>query len=241
MLPKPSLVLQAMLLPDDFSEQCAEEIKRSYIYLAQPITSELAEGEREDGNIMRLSIRLMKPYWNPQDPAAEELWRESFMPWLTNATRNISTAMHNYNTVLHPLGCHNISYAWADYDFAPHALLRVKVNEDNRITDEAPALCDKARTLLNEGVFGDDVSLIYLPSKASLAAQAEEARKAAEAAQAASANAADEDAAAPGDVNAAEPDAHDASDAPRASIDYSIWGIQRADGTVEEFDSRSSS
>lgn len=171
MLPKPSLVLQVRLRPEEYSDTAAAEIKRSYMYLAQSVVSELDEGERAEGNLMRLNVRLMKPFWDASDPAAEQLWRASFMPWLVNATRNMSTAMHNYNTVLHPLGAGNVTYQWADFDFTPHAVLRLKVDDENRIPSEAPALCDKVRTLAAEGVFDENVARIRIPSRASLAAQ----------------------------------------------------------------------
>lgn len=171
MLPKPSLVLQVRLRPEEYSDTAAAEIRRSYMYLAQSVVSELDEGERAEGNLMRLNVRLMKPFWDASDPAAEQLWRASFMPWLVNATRNMSTAMHNYNTVLHPLGAGNVTYQWADFDFAPHAVLRLKVDDENRIPSEAPALCDKVRTLAAEGVFDENVARIRIPSRASLAAQ----------------------------------------------------------------------
>lgn len=171
MLPKPSLVLQVRLRPEEYSDTAAAEIKRSYMYLAQSVVSELDEGECAEGNLMRLNVRLMKPFWDASDPAAEQLWRASFMPWLVNATRNMSTAMHNYNTVLHPLGAGNVTYQWADFDFAPHAVLRLKVDDENRIPSEAPAPCDKVRTLAAEGVFDENVARIRIPSRASLAAQ----------------------------------------------------------------------
>lgn len=171
MLPKPSLVLQVRLRPEEYSDTAAAEIKRSYMYLAQSVVSELDEGERAEGNLMRLNVRLMKPFWDASDPAAEQLWRASFMPWLVNATRNMSTAMHNYNTVLHPLGAGNVTYQWADFDFAPHAVLRLKVDDENRIPSEASALCDKVRTLAAEGVFDENVARIRIPSRASIAAQ----------------------------------------------------------------------
>ena len=108
MLPKPSLVLQVRLRPEEYSDTAAAEIKRSYMYLAQSVVSELDEGERAEGNLMRLNVRLMKPFWDASDPAAEQLWRASFMPWLVNATRNMSTAMHNYNTLPAPRGCSTV-------------------------------------------------------------------------------------------------------------------------------------
>lgn len=287
MLPKPSLVLQVKLSPEEYSEAAAAEIKRSYMYLAQSLVAELDEDERAEGNLMRLNVRLMKPFWDPSDPEAETLWQASFMPWLANAARSMSTAMHNYNTVLHPLGAGNVTYQWADFDFAPHAVLRLKVDDENRIPSEAPAFCDKVRTLAAEGAFGENVACIRIPSRASIAAQKaafeeEQARyRAALAAQGGTAEGENVDAALTGadgvsvepaneadeiaeivesteaaeavqvaeaadaveSAETAESDAateasEDALAEPVFNLDYSIWGIEYADGTVVEFDSR---
>ncbi|MEC4183565.1 hypothetical protein VJ918_01965 [Adlercreutzia sp. R21] len=284
MLPKPSLVLQVKLLPEDYSEAQAAEIKRSYMYLAQSVVSELPEDERAEGNLMRLNVRLMKPYWNPADDGAQKLWGESFMPWLANAVRNMSTAMHNFNTVLHPLGSGNVAYEWADFDFAPNAVLRVKMDEENRIPSAAPAFCDKVRSLCAEGVLGEDVVRVRIPSLASLEAQKaayeeelrqfREARAAEEAVACALDADADPEAVADatefeapadaesaaeaveavmdwGDAGADEVATDEAEPAPAAdepvataasepvfTLDYAIWGIEKADGTVVELDSR---
>lgn len=263
MLPKPSLVLQVRLNPEDFSEAQAAEIKRSYMYLAQSLVSELGEDELGEGNLMRLNVRLMKPFWNPAEEGADELWHLSFMPWLANATRNMSTAMHNYNTVLHPIGAGNVTYEWADFDFAPHAILRLKVDDENRIPAAAPKLCDRVRELAAVGAFDEDVALIRIPSRASIAAQeeafAEELRRyrealaayeAAEAEMAASADGAEaSDAATPAEPAEAEMaaesggaevpgEAAGAPSEPVFELDYAVWGLEHADGTVVEFDSR---
>lgn len=287
MLPKPSLVLQVKLSPEEYSEAAAAEIKRNYMYLAQSLVAELDEDERAEGNLMRLNVRLMKPFWDPSDPEAETLWQASFMPWLANAARNMSTAMHNYNTVLHPLGAGNVTYQWADFDFAPHTVLRLKVDDENRIPSEAPAFCDKVRTLAAEGAFGENVARIRIPSRASIAAQKaafeeEQARyRAALAAQGGTAEGENVDAALTGadgvsvepaneadeiaeivesteaaeavqvveaadaveSAETAESDAateasEDALAEPVFNLDYSIWGIEYADGIVVEFDSR---
>lgn len=244
MLPKPSLVLQVKLQPDHYSEAAAAEIKRSYMYLAQSLVSALDPSESSEGNVMRMSIRLMRPYWDPADAAAEELWQESFMPWLVNVTRNLSTAMHNFNTVMHPAGSGNVDYTWGDFDFGPHGIFRVRLDDENRLPAEAPSLLDKGRRLAAAGAFEGKVILIRLPSRASEAAQ----REAFDAAQAAyeQERAAWEQARAAYDERVAEnpdddtlPDPGPAPIAPIFALDYGTWGIERADGTVEELDSRS--
>ena len=237
MLPKPSLVLQVRLRPEEYSDTAAAEIKRSYMYLAQSVVSELDEGERAEGNLMRLNVRLMKPFWDASDPAAEQLWRASFMPWLVNATRNMSTAMHNYNTVLHPLGAGNVTYQWADFDFAPHAVLRLKVDDENRIPSEAPALCDKVRTLAAEGVFDENVARIRIPSRASIAAQEaafEEEQACYRAALAAQNEAAEDEAAVPAETAAEGEGSFEADEAAVVTEDIEELGIAQPSDLADD-------
>lgn len=240
MLPKPSLVLQAKLQPEEYSEAAAAEIKRSYMYLAQSLVSAHDKDNADEGNVMRLSIRLMRPYWDPADDGAEELWQASFMPWLTNITRNLSTAMHNFNTVMHPLGSGNVTYTWADFDFGPHGIFRVKIDDENRIPADAPTLMDRARRLAAAGTFEEDVALVRMPSTTSEEAQ----RQAFEAALASYQQecAAWEQARAAAEAstdNAEVPDPGPAPVEPVFTRDYTTWGIEYADGTVKEFDSTS--
>ena len=284
MLVRPSLVLQIMLKPEEYSEEAVEELKRSYIYLAQSIVSQADGRDAGEGNVMRLSIRLMRPYWDMGDPKAQELWEGVMPQWLRNVTRNVSTAMHNYNTVQHPAGVRNVVYDWVDFEFGRDALIRVKVDAENRIPQAMPDICDKVRALLNEGAFGDrEVALIRVPSWASyesqlaVAAEETQARCAIEAQEAADgvsgvagvaaaavpsedtpadAVAAGENAGGAFDLNSGIVadaalgeigDAHQSGEmnrgfeyaAPSFNVNLDVWGIEYADGTIEEFDSRS--
>lgn len=262
MLVRPSLVLQVKLLPEDYSDDTAEEIKRCCIYQAQALVSELAEDECSDGNVMRLSIRLMRPYWDASDPKAQELWDGVMPQWLRNMTRNISNIMHNYNTVRHPGDADNIEYNWVDFEFGAHALLRIKVDGENRITPQAPELAQTARRLANEGAFGDgEVALIRIPSAVSYERQlqvalaaaaegvdaetAEEAAGLVRVAELADVECTVESAVASGGAIDAETvemtgevvdNALSTGTSPCFDIDFSVWGIEYVDGRVVEFD-----
>lgn len=278
MLPKPSLVLQVRLVPEDYTEEAAAEIKRSYMFMAQSLVAPAAEEEVAEGNLMRMSIRLMRPYWDPRDAAAEELWRRSFMPWLANLTHNLSTAMRNFNRVLHPVGSGNVTYEWADLDFGPQGVFRLKMGDDNQLPSELPQIADRARALSAAGAFGDDVVLVRVPSQASVTAQREayaaaladyeRAKEAWEQARATAATApvadgsdADfsraaedlvaaevpagatpdalaADAVEAHNAGAAAPDLGPAPVRPVFTMDYGVWGVERADGTVTELDSQ---
>lgn len=249
MFMRPSLVLQINLKPEDYTQETVEELKRSYIYLAQSIISCSQGAQAAEGNIMRLSIRLMRPYWDAGDPKARELWDGVMPRWLDNVTRNMSTAMHNYNTVEHPAGAGDVIYDWADYEFGANALVRVKVDAENRITEEMPVICERVRELMNRGAFGSkQVALVRVPSIASYDAQlavAVEAQKALIAQEAAEAlgetpTVKAEEAIAEAVAEDAAPQSPAAIEEPPVTfdIDYTVWGIEYEDGSIEEFDSR---
>lgn len=255
MLVRPSLVLQVELLPEEYSEDAAAEVKRSYMHMAQSLVKEAPEADCDDANLMRLCIRLMRPYWNENDPDEQSLWEGSMRRWLQNITRNISTDMHNFNTVMHPPGTGNIVYNWADFEFDDNAVFRVKVDADNRIDSAIPQVIEKARSLLSAGAFGDgEIARIRIPSLASYQSQLQAAQEAQEAQQDAPAEdgtetehaeeqEVSEEASEPA-TDSAEEDGEveeiEESDAtPRFDIDFSVWGIEYADGSIHEFDSES--
>ena len=168
---RPSLIIQANLLPDDYNETAEKEFKRSYIYMAQSIVKPLEEDKLQDGNVMRLCIRLMKPYWDSKNEKANELWEGVMPQWLGNVTYNINNAMVKFNQVIHPFGCGKLHFSWLDFEFDKNALLRVKAQDDN-IPENMPQLIEKARACFNDGSFGDaEVAMVRMPSRASYEAQ----------------------------------------------------------------------
>ena len=321
---RPSLVLQAMLVPEENTVDTAKEIKRSYMHIAQSIVREQPPEEVEEGNVMQFRIRMMKPYWDTSDPAACELWDAVMPHWLKNQTKNVSTAMHNFNTMRHTPGAQNVTYTWADFEFNDNALLRVRMDDDNTVGADIPSIAELVRRLMGAKAFGEgEIARVRIPSRESIAAQeaayaelkaeveaaraAAEAARAAAEAEAAAAEAAEateateatlparavvedvpasvaedaavaraaeafryshadlfaEVAAAEGDIDedavstaevmideaaaetaALEPELETASEEPVVPVlppfklDFSIWGIEYADGTVAEFDSR---
>ncbi|ACV22709.1 Uncharacterised protein [Slackia heliotrinireducens] len=258
-LVRPSTIIQIMLMPEDYRDGVDVELKRSYIHLAQAIVSELPEDARDDGSIMRLSARLMKPFWDTDDPAACELWNVSMMRWLRNTTRIMSNDMKQYNECAHPGGLPAINYSYVDFDFGRgKGVFRIKLLDENQIPENAPHMVSKGRELLNDQAFGDaDIVLVRMPSKASYtrqleafaeetAAYEEEKRRreqlAAEAEDMQAEHA--QDPSASGDRLAVDGGDADAASEPEPlvkpefTLDYSVWGIEYADGTVLEFDAK---
>lgn len=169
---RPSLVLQAALKPADFTADNAKEIKRSYLFIAQSAVKEQEPEDAAEGNVMQLRIRMMKPYWDTADAAANELWDAVMPKWLRNQMVNVTTAMRQFNTVHHTGAATNLAYDWVDMEFNDHALIRVKTNEDNTVSADVASIASRVRRLMGEGAFGEEKpQVIRVPSRASIAAQ----------------------------------------------------------------------
>ena len=234
-LPRPSLVLQAYLKPQLCTDPMEKEFKRSFMVVAQSVVHQLPEDEAQQGNVLRLSIRMHRPYWDAQNPEAQTLWDGSVHKWLVNLVRNLNNTMKTYNQVLHPLGAGNIEFSFVEFEFDQHILARIAL-EDNQLPASTVELLENLRRLMAEGVISGDagqVASVCMPSRQALQeleealAQAPEeisrlreaARQAEEAAHAAG----------------EEPPEPQVFEMPEIPLDYSRWGICYADGTVEEF------
>ncbi len=221
-LPRPSIVIKAFLAPEICTEVMEKEFKRSYMIIAQSIVAPLPEDELDQGNVIRLCVRMYRPYWDASDPSAQELWAGSVRDWLINLVRNLNNTLKTYNRVLHPAGAGNIDFAFAELEFGDNVVVRFAL-EDNQLPGDAAAMVDDLRALMAEGAFGEgEVEEVAIPSAESLAARQtalDEAKAAAEAA-------------------AAEEGAEDGegkevvSDIP---LDLGIWGVSFADGTTTEY------
>lgn len=227
-LVRPSLILKMDLDENVYSDEAVSEIKRSYSYVAPAVVAahETAGGPSE--NVMRFAVKLHKPYWDKNDPAADELWQGVMPKWLRNMFYKVSSTIVAANNTRAREGRPPLAYDWVELEFGSDALIALKTRADSSIPEEAVGLVEQVRDLMTAGAFGDAPACVRVPSRASLEAQRAAALAAAQAeAEAEGDPAVEEDAA-----SEAAPEAA----APAFEVDYAVWGIERADGSVEEFD-----
>lgn len=263
---RPSLILQMNLDERLNSDDAVPEIKRSYSYVAPSVVAfhEPADEARVE-NVMRYMVKLHRPYWDKNDPAAEELWQGVMPKWLHNMFAKVSNTITASNKVHAKAGEPGTTYAWMEVEFGENALLAIKTTSDSAMPEEGVAFVERAREALVDGAFGGGVACVRIPSRESYEAQLAKAQEAdAEAAaQAADAEAtpdapagveADEDGSVPVDAPAeADESASVASEGadegaaeeaerfvepvlPAFDVDYTIWGIEYADGSARAFD-----
>lgn len=95
---KPAMVLQMDLDSRVYNEELVAELKRSYAYIAAPlvICHEVAS-EAEANNIVRIVVKIRKPYWHVQDEVSNELWNNTMLPWFSNVFAKLSVALPAFN------------------------------------------------------------------------------------------------------------------------------------------------
>ena len=254
---RPSLILRMDLDERLFNDECVSDIKRSYSYVSPSLVQahKPVDGQRPE-NVMRFMIKLHRAYWDKSDEAAQQLWEGVMPKWLHNMFSKVSNTIIAANNVRAENGQPAFPYHWLELEFGDNALIAVKTGSDSSFPADGVDMVERVRDLMNAGALGQGIACVRIPSRASYEAQlaAAEQVQAEAAEQGESAGQQDERAV---DVAAAAEgeavvvadqvaDVADVADAaeptfampelPAFNVDYGIWGIEYADGTVREFD-----
>lgn len=272
---RPSLILNVDIDERDFDDEIVADIKRSYSYVApSQIKPADAPVDTDDvvwpvANKMTLTVRMHRPYWEKDDPEAQELWEAVMPKWLHNMFAKVSNTITASNKIRREKGRPTLDFPWTGINFIDKMDVTVKAPEDSSIPDSTIDLIEDLREIAATGAFGEGAVAVCIPSKESYDAQyaaayaeakakaeaeAAAAREAAEAEMAAAAMAEAEgfeEIGATGDgteeLVAAEEVAESADDAavaeeklvvvPEFDVDYTLWSVTFADGTVKTYDS----
>lgn len=210
----PSLIEKISLDERQANQAVIDDLKRSYPYVG-PVTVTKHAATDPACNVMRLIVRMGKPYWSSADPQGDEMW-QAVSTWLDAKLYKVGSTMANFNKSRAEKGQQTVDYGRVELDMKPY--LFSMALPTTGVLPEAEDLAARFRELLNQGAFEGTVTRVEMPSAASWAAQyaaAEEAAKekaaaeaaAAEAAKAEEESAAEETAAPEGDAaaEAAEP------------------------------------
>ena len=256
----PSLIEKISLDERQANQAVIDDLKRSYPYVG-PVTVTKHAATDPACNVMRLIVRMGKPYWSSADPQGDEMW-QAVSTWLDAKLYKVGSTMANFNKSRAEKGQQTVDYGRVELDMKPY-LFSMALPTTGALP-EAEDLVARVRELLNQGT----VVRVEMPSAASWAAQyaaAEEAAKEKAAAEAAAAevakaeeeSAAEETAAPEGDAAAeaaevaegeapaeagetAEPETPAEPAAPQVvieAVDYRLWDVVFEDGAVRTLDS----
>lgn len=112
--------------------------------------------------IMRIAIRLHKPYWETDNPAAVELWDSMMDRWLRNITTKVSNTMVAFNTMRRRNGGLEVPFGSVQYEFDGKALVDVELTPDCAIPENAPAVIKRVRAWFNSGITAQSVAVAHV-------------------------------------------------------------------------------
>ena len=112
---------------------------------------------------MRVAVRLHKPYWETDNPAAVELWDSMMDRWLRNITVKISNTMVAFNTMRRRNGGLEVLFESMQFEFEGKALIEMALTPSCAVVEDAPAALKRARAWYNSGIAAQSVALLRIP------------------------------------------------------------------------------
>lgn len=178
--PHPSMTLLLDLDERLMSTSLRREIDRCYSYLGTPVvrTHPAAAGDPE--NTMQLKIRVgAREYLDSKAEGADELWNNYIEHWLLNQVHAVDNQMRIYNRRQREEGTDELIFTWIDFELQGGRLhVRMRLDSQCGIDPAESAWVTRVRSALNEGLLGEGVTCVQLPSDAYYAQQYEEGMQA---------------------------------------------------------------
>lgn len=172
----PSLIEKISLDERQANQAVIDDLKRSYPYVG-PVTVARHAAADPACNVMRLIVRMGKPYWSSADASGDEMW-DAVRTWLDAKLYKVGSTMANFNASRAEKGQQTVDYGRLELDMKPYLFSMALPTASG--LPEAEKLVGRFRELLNQGVFEGAVARVEMPSAASWVQQYAAAEKAAE-------------------------------------------------------------
>lgn len=169
---RPSLILNMDIDERQYSDDVIAEIKRSYSYVAPSIVAEKpVDANNPIENVIRLVVRMHKPYWDDNDEAACEQWDAVMPKWLGNMFSKVSATVTAANAVRAKSDEIPLPYAWMEVEFGDNVTIAQAINTDSSFPENALSVVEQVRTLMGAGALGEGVVRVSVPAYALWEAQ----------------------------------------------------------------------
>lgn len=225
----PSLIEKISLDTRESNQTLIDDLKRSYPYVG-PVSVTTHAASDPACNVMKLIVRMSKPYWAADEQGAQ-MW-EAVSEWLDGKMYKVGSTMANFNKSREEKGQQTVTFGRLELDMKPYLFGVMLAGNDT--LPEAEELVGRFRDLLNAGVISGEIKGVEMPSATSWASQYEAAKKPAEEAEEPPVS--ESEAACDEEAPEVEKDAANER-VIVADVDYRLWDVVFADGTVRQLDS----
>lgn len=245
---RPTARLRFEIDPDELNDELVVDLKRCFLNVAPMHVGERPEIKRDQPgrNTLGLIVVLHKPYWDDSVEGARDNWDDVVLPWLKNKLYKLNATVQNFNRTRAESG-QPVEYGQLEI-IMDNRVVAIRLPEGSAFPEQTLDLLDGVRAFANEGVLVcDDMLRVeipwYDPSEEVLTGEGacDDGSLAEPGCCEGAAEAGSEDGC--GDQKAAgaegqpdcQPDGQPEEAAP--AIDYTVWGVRSADGSVRRFDS----
>ena len=114
----PSLIEKISLDERQANQAVIDDLKRSYPYVG-PVTVTKHAATDPACNVMRLIVRMGKPYWSSTDPQGDEMW-QAVSTWLDAKLYKVGSTMANFNKSRAEKGQQTVDYGRVELDMKPY-------------------------------------------------------------------------------------------------------------------------
>ncbi len=167
--PHPSMSLVMDIDERLDGKELRQEIDRCYAYLGIPVVRSHTAAEGEPVNTLQAVIRVgARPYLDSREEGADALWADYVEHWLLNQFHALDNQMRIFNRRQREEGTPELVFTWLEVSLQGGALaVRLRLDSQSGISPEDSRWVSAVRAAWNEGLLGEDVAAVQLPSDAS--------------------------------------------------------------------------
>lgn len=163
---RPSLILNMDVDERQFSDDVVAEVKRSYSYVAPSVVAPRAAEEGAPiENVIRLAVRMHRPYWDANNAASQEQWEAVMPKWLANMFYKTSSTVTACNDVRRKAGKGPLPYAWMEVEFGDNLTVAQATAAGSAFPEDALEVVERVRDRCADGTFGEGAVRVSVPAR----------------------------------------------------------------------------
>lgn len=154
---KPTSYLTFTLGEEDYSEDRAASLVRSYSYISP------TRVEKGPANAVEMRVKLSAhPFWNASDADEQSTWQNIVAPWLSNRLTKLGQTIKEYNNENARSYCGSISYG-SIVLLLGSVRVECEIAQDSDVEKTASLVASLRDALAAAGIDAGNVERVFIP------------------------------------------------------------------------------
>ena len=135
-----------------------KQLNRSFNYVCPVSVTERADAPDEAGSVVRMMVRLPRPYWPGDGDSADDNWSQILRPWLKDKLYKVGSVIKGYDRFAEEEGDEPLNFESIDVSLGG-TTLALELDADHDIDPQALEMADRYRELRGTGQVEADARL----------------------------------------------------------------------------------